>query len=192
MATETRRVRPVLLIAAGVAVAIFLLVQFWPSAAPAPSPAPRAQATSGRGEQPVDPVDLQVRLDALKEQRPGPADNERNPFRFRPPPPPPPPPPPKPVTSAPPAFDPQKPPGPPVPPPPPPITLKFMGTVEGPFGRLGAFTDCKRTFMGREGDVVDGRYKVVKIGVESATLQYVDGRGMPQTIRMSGQECVGK
>ena len=81
---------------------------------------------------------------------------------------------------------------PPPPPPVPPITLKFMGTVEGPFGRMGAFTDCKRTFMAKEGEIVDGRYKVVKIGVESATLQYADGRGTPQTIRMSGQECVGK
>ena len=39
---------------------------------------------------------------------------------------------------------------------------------------------------GKEGDIIDGRYRLLKIGVESADLAYVDGRGR-QTIRLSGQ-----
>jgi hypothetical protein len=39
---------------------------------------------------------------------------------------------------------------------------------------------------GKEGDIIDGRYRLLKIGVESADLSYVDGRGR-QTIRLSGQ-----
>jgi hypothetical protein len=39
---------------------------------------------------------------------------------------------------------------------------------------------------GEEGDVVEGRYKILKIGVESIEMAYLDGRGR-QTIRLSGQ-----
>jgi hypothetical protein len=81
---------------------------------------------------------------------------------------------------------------PPGPPPPPPIPLKFIGTVEPkPGDRVAAFSDCRYTFRGREGEVIDGRYRLVRIGVESVVLEYVDGRGRT-TIRLSGQECVGK
>jgi hypothetical protein len=38
---------------------------------------------------------------------------------------------------------------------------------------------------GKEGDVIDGRYRIVRIGVESIELTYLDGRGR-QTIRLSG------
>ena len=37
----------------------------------------------------------------------------------------------------------------------------------------------------KEGETVDGRYKVWRIGVESLEISYVDGRGR-KTIRMSG------
>jgi len=33
-------------------------------------------------------------------------------------------------------------------------------------------------FQAFEGDVVDGRYRVLQIGVESATVSYVDGSGV--------------
>ena len=42
-----------------------------------------------------------------------------------------------------------------------------------------------------EGDIIAGQYRLVKIGVESVVMEYVDGRGRT-TIRLSGQECVGK
>jgi hypothetical protein len=41
-------------------------------------------------------------------------------------------------------------------------------------------------FHGREGDIIEGRYRVLRVGADSADLMYVDGRGR-QTIRLSGQ-----
>ena len=41
------------------------------------------------------------------------------------------------------------------------------------------------------GEIVAGQYRLVHIGVESVVMEYADGRGR-ETIRMSGQECVGK
>jgi len=32
-------------------------------------------------------------------------------------------------------------------------------------------------FFGREGDIIDGRYKIVSIGAESVVVSYADGRG---------------
>ena len=155
---------------------------------PASNPG-RAQQTVAR--ETLDAGALDVRLEALKAQRPGPDDQGRNPFRFQPKPPPPPPPQatlPKTLT----------PPGPPIdvapagPPPPPPITLKFIGIIEAPgVGKLAALSDCRYTFRGREGEVIEGRYRLVKIGVESVTMEYLDGRGRT-TIRLTGQGCDGK
>jgi hypothetical protein len=36
-----------------------------------------------------------------------------------------------------------------------------------------------------EGDIVDGRYRVVKVGVQSVVLSYVDGTGV-RTIPLGG------
>ena len=58
-------------------------------------------------------------------------------------------------------------------------------------GKIAAFSDCRTTMRGREGDIIAGQYRLVRIGVESVVMEYVDGRGRT-TIRMSGQECVGK
>ena len=79
----------------------------------------------------------------------------------------------------------------PPPPPPPPIPLKFIGKLETRGGTIAAFSDCRTTMRGKEGDIIDGRYRLVKIGVESVVMEYLDGRGRT-TIRESGQECVGK
>ena len=68
----------------------------------------------------------------------------------------------------------------------PPIPLKFMGTVEGPGIKLAALTDCKGfTYSGREGETIDGRYKLVRIQVESIVMEYVNGTGRT-TIKKSG------
>jgi hypothetical protein len=73
------------------------------------------------------------------------------------------------------------------PPPPPPITLKYIGVLETAQGRVAVFRDSGGDIVnGKEGDIIDGRYRLLKIGVESADLAYVDGRGR-QTIRLSGQ-----
>ena len=78
------------------------------------------------------------------------------------------------------------PPPPPPPPPIPPIPLKFMGTVEKPGLTLAALTDCKGfSYAAREGEIIDGRYRLVKIQVESVILEYSNGTGRT-TVRKSG------
>jgi hypothetical protein len=179
-----------MLIALALAVVLAMAVQWWSTNPATPAPAAsNARRPSAKTPETVEPSDLVVRLDELKVQRTDAEGTDRNPFRFKPKPPPPPPPAP-PV-----AQRPAQPDGPPVnqgPPPPPPIPLKFIGTVEPkPGDKVAAFSDCRYTFRGREGEVIDGRYRLVRIGVESVVMEYVDGRGRT-TIRLSGQDCVGK
>jgi hypothetical protein len=83
---------------------------------------------------------------------------------------------------------------PPGPPPPPPIgdRVKFIGIVEKEPGlRVAAFSDCRMTTYAAEGGLVFGQYRLVRIGVESVVMEYLDGRGRT-TVRLSGAECVGK
>jgi hypothetical protein len=124
-----------------------------------------------------------VHLRALDDERTKPISGDRNLFRFRPKPPPPPPPVPPPIVRT--APTPIVPPG---PPPLPAIPLKFIGIVEAPTQskRIAAFVDSTgHSFQGREGEVVAGQYRILKIGVESIEMAYLDGRGR-QTIRLSG------
>ena len=56
-----------------------------------------------------------------------------------------------------------------------------------PTGRVVFFSDLRgNVFSGREGDIIEGRYKVLKVSPDAAELSYLDGRGR-QTIRLSGQ-----
>lgn len=192
------RPRPALLIALAAAVALLVVWWAWSGRAAAPAPAtpssrPAALAARKGGGTPADTEGLNVRLEALSAPRPASGGTGRNPFRFYTPPPPPPPP-----QAARPAGPPvrEQPEGPAVPagpPQPPPITLKYIGLMEGVpgQGKVAAFSDCRSTMQGREGEIVAGQYRLVRIGVESVVLEYVDGRGRT-TIRMSGQDCVGK
>jgi hypothetical protein len=200
MATERRRQ---LILAALVVVLLGVIYRLWTATTPAPiaasnqsagnTAATRSQtpARTGRGAGtagPTDPKGIQapdVHLEALNAERLQPT-SERNLFRFRPkaPPPPPPGPPPPP---APPPGPPPPPPPPPGPPAPPPITLRFIGILDVP-GRgqkIAALSDGRNTFHGVEGDIIEGRYRILKIGVESIEIAYVDGRGR-QTIRLTG------
>jgi hypothetical protein len=185
------RPRPWLLVALAVVVAV-ALIAWLPEKLAAPTPAP-SNPRAPRKAKTVDnvqPGDLQVRLEELNAPRPDAQSNERNPFRFYVKPPPPPPPAPKvetPAVAAPPIDT-----RPPLPPPPPAIPLKYIGLLEETGGaKLAAFSDCRTTMRGHEGDILAGQYRLVKIGNESVTMEYVDGRGRT-TIRLSGQECVGK
>lgn len=111
---------------------------------------------------------------------------DRNPFRFGAPPPPPALPP-RPQVIAPPP-QPMAPPPPPAPVGPPPIPLKFVGVVQLPNGvKWASLSDGRNTLTGGEGDIVDGRYRIVRIGVESIVMEYVDGKGR-QTIPLRGTE----
>ena len=73
------------------------------------------------------------------------------------------------------------------PPPLPPIPLKFIGLVDAPgnTARLAVLSDGRNVFHGREGDIIDGRYRIVHVGTESIELTYVNGLGR-QVIRLSG------
>ena len=151
---------------------------------------PVAPATGPRA--PVAAVDItrdkrsltEVDLRSLESKRPEPEETGRNPFTFKPKPPPPAPPPVRPVNPLP------MPTGPIEPPPPPLITLKFIGVAdagrEGKVGRVAVLSDLRGVYYGREGEIIEGRYRIVKIGVESIDLEYLDGRGR-QTIRLTGQ-----
>ena len=50
---------------------------------------------------------------------------------------------------------------------------------------MAVLSDGRFTFHGHAGDIIDGRYRIVSIGVESIVLEHVDGRRR-QTIRLSG------
>jgi hypothetical protein len=181
--------RTALLVILGVAVTALVAYWLWPatsSSAGGPSNqqrSPQGQAAQAGGS--MAPAD--VRLDALKNPSPEPSDAQRNPFRFQP--------------KAPPPSGPagsmtpngrgsvvQPPSGPPPPPPIPPIPLKFIGTLEGRGpGKVAVFSDNRGTpVYGREGDIILGQYRIVRIGVESVVMEYADGRGR-QMIPLRGQ-----
>jgi hypothetical protein len=178
-------------LALGIAAVVILLLAawtFWP-ASPAPTSSAQAPRARGRGaaapQSAPEPVGA-VKLDALVAERNEPGETARNPFRFQPkvvaPPP-------RPVVVAPPVSDaPARPLPPPGPPPLPPIPLKFIGVLERANGvKWAVLTDGKSGPMyGRDGDIIDGRYAIVKIGTESIEMTYADGRGR-QVIRLTGQ-----
>jgi hypothetical protein len=199
MATEpgaprSNRPRPWLLVLLGIAIVAYLGTQMFSGGTADTSVSSTPRSTPGgspRGA-PVNPEDLDVRIEALKGQEAPRVGGDRNPFRFQPKPPPLPPPPPPQVTP------PVQPPVNTGPPPPPPIgnTVKFIGIVETGKVKIGAFSlfdqttrQCTVTLPGREGEIIEGRYRVVRIGVESAVVEYVDGSGRA-TLPLNGQACV--
>jgi hypothetical protein len=131
-----------------------------------------------------------VNLDALDGRQPDPTLAPRNPFRTQAAVPAPSPGPSAPVASTTTAGGAtgEGPPAPEAPPPPPPISLKFIGMVApsaASGGKIAVLSDGKYVYYGREGDIIEGRYRLVKIGEESLQIEYVDGRGR-QTLRLSG------
>ena len=190
---ETERRRQLLLAVLAVVLAV-VVYYAWPgtSRQSTSSSNQRAAGTSGavrdrtaRGAAPQPTTD--VHLEALEAERPKPGPTERNLFRFREKPPPPPPgagrgapAPDVPIITV--------PPGPPQPPPLPPINLKFLGFVEQAAGKpkIAILSDGSGPPQyAKEGDVVLGRFRILKIGEESVEVAYSDGRGR-QTIRMTG------
>lgn len=160
--------------------------QFWPSepaaaSAPAPAAVRNRQGTQGGAPKPVDPV----KLGTLTGTRSDPGEASRNPFRFQPRAAPPPPRPELPPPGQVPFTAPPPPAG---PPPLPPIGLKLIGVLERANGvKWAVLSDGKSPPMyGKEGEIIDGRYAIVKIGAESIEMTYADGRGR-QVIRLTGQ-----
>jgi hypothetical protein len=181
---QSARPRSWLLLLLGLAVVTFLVTRVMTHWAPTPSTNSSTPARTGsraRG-QAIDPKELDIRLDALEAARPDRGEVARNPFRFQPKAAPPPPPN---------AYAPAPPvnpnPGPPPPPPLPPIPWKLMGFVEiKPGVRVAALSDCKGgTWNAKPGEIVDGQYRVVQLGIESIVIEYIDGKGR-QTLRLEG------
>jgi len=184
--------RRLLLLGATLIVAIAVMVVRSGSESPAtsaPVSAARPAPPGAAGNADTGPAP-DVNLAALTRGRSEPTDEGRNPFRFRPKPPPPPPAAAPPSPMAPgsgPLGGNVVPTGPPQPPPPPPITLKFIGIVEKADGmRLAVLSDGKRPIYGQEGQEIEGRYKILKIGTESLEIAYIDGRGR-RTLPLNGQ-----
>jgi len=66
------------------------------------------------------------------------------------------------------------------------VTLKFIGTLEGGrVGRVPVLSDGRFVYHGGSGEILDGRYRIPRIGVESIELEVLDG-GRRQTIRLTG------
>jgi hypothetical protein len=178
--------RQLLLLLALVVVGATLVVLRWPSRAVDDG---GAGLRGGAATQATRPGDLvgDVKLESLEPHDGAWSTPNRDVFRFenkraastepvarRPPPP-------EPVDTGPPA--------PALPPPPPPIPLRYIGYLDQPGSvpRVAVLSDGRgNVFNGKEGDIIEGRYRVLRIGTDSADLVYVDGRGR-QTIRLSGQ-----
>jgi hypothetical protein len=166
-----------------------LAVMLWWNLGRAPQ-SPAAAGTRARGAQPAlaaatgdAPVEA-IRLDALAKPRPTPVPRGRDPFRFR-----------GRVESTP-APEPSAPSevagtptevAPAVPAGPPPIPLRFIGVVRTAQGDqlIAVLSDGSGIYHGGEGDIIEGRYKIVRVALDSVELAYLDGRGQ-QVLRPSG------
>ena len=76
--------------------------------------------------------------------------------------------------------------GPPPVPPPAPIPLKFFGFASRPGEPKKIFLSKDQdVFIAGEGEIVDRRYKVVRISASSVEIQDLVGSGPPQTIQLT-------
>lgn len=186
----TSRISPrVLALSALLVAAVVVAVAIWPRGTadnPGSSPDGRRPGPGGAQADPAVPPDLG--LDAMEAERATPA-NRRDLFRFgsaqpapddtgadapgaggrgaAPPPPV--------ATEPPPVVDPG----------PPPIPLRVVGFAQTPKGIVASLSDGRFIYNAREGDIVEGRWRIVKIGAESLVIERVDGTGR-QTLRGPG------
>jgi hypothetical protein len=173
------------LVALIVVLAGVIWFQFFRTAGTTPVASNTVAARPGRGATGPLPVPETVRLAELKDASAFSAAG-RDPFSFgaRPAPPAPPPvslpaastPPPAPMMPAAPMG-------------PPPIALRLIGITVPP-GAVQPMVTLKDPISGAsfdalEGQIVDGRYRVVKVGERSVVLSYVDGTGM-RTVALGG------
>ncbi len=184
--TRQRRLLMIALVAVAVGLAA-VAASRWLFAPASPEGTARAAARTPAAAVPAIAVE-DVQLSRLARVQDAPADDGRDPFRYRAAAPPP-----KVPVARPPVRlgppEPLPPPPPPPVPPPPPIPLRFMGVVEmvARGGRVAVLSDSKGgVFYGREGDIIDGRYRLLRVAADQAELAYTDGRGR-QSLRLSGQ-----
>jgi hypothetical protein len=184
-AAPTPRRRLLLLLGLAVAVLALLAWREFGGTVPAGPAAAASNSKTPVMPTPAAPLALPEPLElAALEPVPAAPETGRNPFRFGVPPAPPRPiGPPAPVAVPPPVA-----PLPSGPPPLPPIPLKAPGVEVLPGGqRVAVLKDpgSGMVFQAAEGQIVDGRYRVVKIGLESVVVSYVDGTGQ-RTIPFGG------
>ena len=173
--------RPIVYVTGGAALVALLVIArpVWNPSTIAPEQTSNP-SVSASGPVPVVPV-VDLNLDRLCVAGGELQASSRDPFRFRPKTPPP-----APRVQAPPpvVFAPPPDTG---PPPPAPIPLKYFGEIRVGGQRVAAFADGRgNTFNAKEGDILEGRYRLLRIGVDWVEVAYLDGRGR-QTIRMTGQ-----
>ena len=67
------------------------------------------------------------------------------------------------------------------------IQLKFIGIVEAPdsVGMVAVLSDGRSVYHGTQGDIIEGRYRIVRIGLESIEIEVLDG-GRRRTLSLSG------
>lgn len=185
--TPAQQRRQLLTLGALLVIAAVAYFKFVAPTAEVPAPAsntaaatgPRATAPAATAAQALPESLKLAALEAVHEETQG----DRDPFGFGVPPRSPAPPPPPPARPMP-APEPPRPQG---PPPRPQIPVKFLGFAEDPArpGKLVSLSFNGAVVLAREGDVVDGKYRLVKVGLESIVMAYLDGQGQ-QTIRQSG------
>lgn len=183
------------LIMLGLVIAIGAWLYFAPPWGPVPAPGgpPTTEVRGAASNTPAagtggatssqtmpEPVKLSA-LKAVSEETSG----GRDPFGFGVPPRPPAPPPPAVVIR--PTPTPEPTPTPIGPPPRPKIPVKFLGFAEDPSqpGKLVSLSLNGAVVLVREGDVVDGKYRLLKVGVTSIVMAYLDGQGQ-QIIPLTG------
>lgn len=129
-------------------------------------------------------TELEVRLEALERSRPPVSLQSRNPFRFGG------------STSSTPSVRDLAPPARGDEPPPtspsvatrvPPVRLRMIGLVDASVvaGRIAVLTDGDVVFHGREGEIVEGRYRILSVGPMSVEIESVND-GRRQVLRLSG------
>lgn len=184
MTAQNRRQLGVL----AVLVVVLLGLLAWQLRAPAApaagrSPSPAAPARGG-GRAGGDAAVADVRIESLQRSPDVLAEAQRDPFRFRP----------RAVPAPPPLREePEQvvdlPPVPVGPPPLPPIQLRYIGVLGAATqpDRVAVLSDVRgNPVYGREGDIIEGRYRLLRISNESVDVAYADGRGR-QTLRLSAQ-----
>jgi hypothetical protein len=69
----------------------------------------------------------------------------------------------------------------------PPIAFKLIGIVEGAVqaNRVAVLSDGRGIYHGSEGDIIEGRFRLVRIAADSVEMARVEG-GTPQVIRLQG------
>jgi hypothetical protein len=162
---------------AGAAALVALLVIARPVLNPAANPAEQSSNPSAAAARPLPDVPVvDLDLDRLRIAGRELGEVERDPFRFRPQAPPP-----APRVQAPPPVS--APPVPVGPPPVPAIPLRLIGVLTLRDQPVASFADAHgNTFIGKEGDVLEGRYRLLRIGENSVDVANLDGSGR-QTLR---------